>query len=166
MKRVDEFDWIQVAQVLPETDGHSTSSILETCLTSRKMLLVLDAVQVGAPNKLLDRLMGVHSKVVGNPIARLLVLQRGEQAAANLLRARSAPAVPVDTLGVLADASLTYSAYMTWLLAETIASMPAGKRMPIPEDELTGWISDSNPVATRASAALTLAVLSETFRGP
>jgi hypothetical protein len=161
MSRVEEFDWISIAQILPEVKHESDTSVLEICLLNRRLLVAFDNTQIDAVAKLPDRLMTARSKVVGNPLGRLLTLRGGSHSAA-ILRQSRYKATPVDVLGTLPDKNLMYDAYMNWLLAEIVASKENSDPELIPKEELTGWLAGTDPVMVRALASLTLAVLQRT----
>lgn len=161
MERFDPFDWIQVAQVLPEVDRGVDPAPLEACLGKRNVLLALESGQVSPGAVLSDRLMSVRTQRVGNPLWRLRVLHSGLGAVDALLRARAGLPDRVDTLGELPEARTVFRAYLDWLLAEVIADFEPGVRRVRQEVDLTVGLGDSNPASRRAWASLTLALFTE-----
>jgi hypothetical protein len=164
MKHVDPFDWDQIAQVLPDLKGDSSQRAISECLAARDVLIVLDASQVPPRDRISDRLMSARSKVVGNPLWRLVANRGGPASARLLLDSLQASAAP-DILGDLPDRHTAYRAYLKWLLADVIASLDPEQRQLVPTAEIFDWISDSNPVSTRSSAGVALALLAPPSHG-
>jgi len=156
LKRVDTFDWDQIAQVLPDLKPDSPLRTLSECLGARDVLIVLDASQVPPRDRISDRLMNNRSKVIGNPLWRLIANHSGPTSATLLLDSLKAKKTP-DLLGDLPDSNSAYRAYLKWLLADVVASLGAEQKQLVPADEIFDWISDSDPVSTRSSASLALA---------
>ncbi len=161
MKRVDSFDWLRVAQVLPTPPAEEGLAALDASLKARRVVLALDAGQASPSAVLSDRLMGVRGKWFGNPLGRLLALSPSRQAAGTLRSARDAPPTTVDLVGTLTDSRGAYRAYMGWLLAEVLAALPETDRSIVDRSEVSGWLGDSDPVTARVMAGLTLAVVGQ-----
>lgn len=164
MKHADTFDWDQIAQVLPDPKGDSSLRAISECLAARDVLIVLDASQVPPRDRISDRLMSARSKVVGNPLWRLVANRGGPASARLLLDSLEASKAP-DILGDLPDRNTAYRAYLKWLLADVIASLDPERRQLVPSAEIFDWISDSNPISTRSSAGLALALLAPPSHG-
>lgn len=160
MSRADSFDWLRIAQALPPPPAGAGLSALDAAVQERHVLLALESSQASPSAVLNDRLMGIRGTWFGNPLCRLLASAARRRSADALRAARDAP-IPVDVIGVLPDSRGAFKAYSGWLLAEVLASLPSEDRPYLDRRAVSGWISDSDPVAARVMAGLTLAVLDQ-----
>ena len=161
LAEIEPFEWYGIAQSLPDVNSSTDIEALKSAVANRQILLALDVEQVSAPSSLSDQFMVIRNKLVTNALLRLIALKGGDEAVDALLQLRSKNDNIVESLGALPDANSAYSAYLDWLLADIIGGENPGKNIRFSDDEMTAWILNSDPVSTRASAGLTLAILTQ-----